>query len=104
MEAACASVGVLDAGFTVEPCPTMSRALDKSEGTKKTSNAQRPTSNPELKTSEFTEASEFEIEHSALGVGRFLLSSLDAHHALSHIQKYRPPRQRSRIWSLDNFN
>src|SRR5438045_6091268 len=76
MEAACASVGVLDAGFTVEPCPTMSSALDKSEGTKKTSNAQRPTSNPELKTSEFTHASEF--QNWAFGVRRWTFSSLFA--------------------------
>jgi len=33
-------VGALEAGFTVEPWPTMRRALDESEGTKKTSNAQ----------------------------------------------------------------
>jgi hypothetical protein len=29
------SVGVLEAGFTVEPCPTMRRALDELEGTEK---------------------------------------------------------------------
>ncbi|HEX4641782.1 MAG TPA: hypothetical protein VH252_10360, partial [Chthoniobacterales bacterium] len=47
MVAACMSVGVLEAGFTVEPCPTMSNALDESEGTKKrrTPNAQRPIPN-----------------------------------------------------------
>jgi hypothetical protein len=46
--------GVLEDGFTVEPWPTMRRALDEKEGTKKTSNAERPTSNPELKNSEAT--------------------------------------------------
>jgi hypothetical protein len=40
MVAACMSVGALELGFTVEPWPTMSSALDKSEGTKKTSNAE----------------------------------------------------------------
>lgn len=40
MVVACDSVGVLEEGFTVEPWPTMRRALDEAEGTKKTSNAQ----------------------------------------------------------------
>jgi hypothetical protein len=63
-------VGELDAGFTVEPWPTIRSALEESQGTQKTSNAQRPTSNPELRAS----VSAFEIGRSAFGVGRFLLN------------------------------
>src|SRR5687767_11298720 len=68
MAEACARVGVLEAGFTVEPWPTMRRARDKLGSTKKTSNTLRRTSNPELKT-----ATDKLLLHSTLGVGRSAL-------------------------------
>src|SRR5205823_5692239 len=75
--AACMRVGALEAGFTVEPWPTMRRTLDESEGTKKTSNAQRRTSNPELRAIPcFVRHSTFVIRHCAAGIGRFPPSSL----------------------------
>jgi len=40
-------VGALELGFTVEPWPTMRRALDETEGTgkRRTPNAERPIPN-----------------------------------------------------------
>jgi hypothetical protein len=72
--AACLRVGALEAGFTVEPWPTIKRALDELEATKKTSNAQRRTSNPEFRKAA---SSPFEIQRWAFGVGRFLHASLN---------------------------
>src|SRR6266513_6219499 len=52
ISAACASVGTLESGFTVEPCPTIKRALLAFEFIRTTENVQRPTFNVQRLNSE----------------------------------------------------
>src|SRR5213593_2962384 len=99
ISAACASVGALESGFTVEPCATINRALSSLRfiQSQKTSNVQRSTSNAQFRK-HFTGAASqpqsmratgfsLNIESSTLSVGHSPPNLVTAY-ALPHLQKH----------------